>query len=265
MWGNGPYQRITETITDIHELVVERLAPGAGRRAGSTSPAGPARSPSAPLRPGASVTGRRPRARADRDGEGAGRRARARHRLPGRRRRAARRSRTRASTRSPRPAGSCSRPTTRRPRASSRGSRRRRADRARELDARGRPGEDVQGDGAVPAGAAAEQPVRLGRRGPRARAARRRVRARDRGARLDAAHAVRARTYWELFSTSYGPTKTLAESLGDRREELHRDWVDFFETNYRSTARSRTRASTCSCSEPGARPQGRKRPRTPSI
>jgi ketosteroid isomerase-like protein len=25
-----------------------------------------------------------------------------------------------------------------------------------------------------------------------------------------------------------------AESLGDRREELHRDWVDFFETNYRS-------------------------------
>jgi 2-polyprenyl-3-methyl-5-hydroxy-6-metoxy-1,4-benzoquinol methylase len=40
--------------------------------------------------------------------------------------------------------------------------------------------------------------------------------------------------YWELFSTSYGPTKTLAESLGERREELHRDWVDFFETTYRS-------------------------------
>jgi 2-polyprenyl-3-methyl-5-hydroxy-6-metoxy-1,4-benzoquinol methylase len=39
--------------------------------------------------------------------------------------------------------------------------------------------------------------------------------------------------YWELFSTSYGPTKTLADSLGDRREELHRDWVDFFESNYR--------------------------------
>ena len=39
--------------------------------------------------------------------------------------------------------------------------------------------------------------------------------------------------YWQLFSTSYGPTKTLADSLGDRREELHRDWVDFFETNYR--------------------------------
>ena len=38
--------------------------------------------------------------------------------------------------------------------------------------------------------------------------------------------------YWELFSTSYGPTKALAESLGDRREELHRAWVDFFETEY---------------------------------
>ncbi|HEV7464781.1 MAG TPA: class I SAM-dependent methyltransferase [Candidatus Dormibacteraeota bacterium] len=39
--------------------------------------------------------------------------------------------------------------------------------------------------------------------------------------------------YWELFSTSYGPTKTLADALGDRREELHRAWVDFFESNYR--------------------------------
>jgi SAM-dependent methyltransferase len=40
--------------------------------------------------------------------------------------------------------------------------------------------------------------------------------------------------YWDLFSTSYGPTKTLADSLGDRREDLHRDWVEFFETNYKS-------------------------------
>ena len=37
--------------------------------------------------------------------------------------------------------------------------------------------------------------------------------------------------YWELFSTSYGPTKTLAEAIGDRREDLQRDWVEFFETN----------------------------------
>jgi SAM-dependent methyltransferase len=40
--------------------------------------------------------------------------------------------------------------------------------------------------------------------------------------------------YWELFSTSYGPTKVLADSLGERREDLRRDWVDFFEQNYRS-------------------------------
>ena len=39
--------------------------------------------------------------------------------------------------------------------------------------------------------------------------------------------------YWDLFSTSYGPTKVLADSLGSRREELHHAWVDFFETEYR--------------------------------
>ena len=41
-------------------------------------------------------------------------------------------------------------------------------------------------------------------------------------------------TYWDLFATSYGPTKTLADGLGDRRDELQRDWVEFFETNHRS-------------------------------
>jgi SAM-dependent methyltransferase len=40
--------------------------------------------------------------------------------------------------------------------------------------------------------------------------------------------------YWQVFSSSYGPTKTLAESLDDdRREELHQSWVDLFETHYR--------------------------------
>jgi SAM-dependent methyltransferase len=39
--------------------------------------------------------------------------------------------------------------------------------------------------------------------------------------------------YWQLFSTDYGPTKTLADSLGERREEFHRTWVEFFEQNYR--------------------------------
>ena len=36
--------------------------------------------------------------------------------------------------------------------------------------------------------------------------------------------------YWELFSSSYGPTKTAADNLDDeRREEFHQTWVDFFE------------------------------------
>lgn len=30
MWGTGPYQNITETITDIHQLVVEQLQPQPG-------------------------------------------------------------------------------------------------------------------------------------------------------------------------------------------------------------------------------------------
>jgi SAM-dependent methyltransferase len=37
--------------------------------------------------------------------------------------------------------------------------------------------------------------------------------------------------YWELFSTSYGPTRTLNENLDEeRREELHRSWVEFADT-----------------------------------
>lgn len=41
--------------------------------------------------------------------------------------------------------------------------------------------------------------------------------------------------YWDLFSSSYGPTKTLAESLPDeRRAEFQQTWVDFFETRYRA-------------------------------
>jgi SAM-dependent methyltransferase len=39
--------------------------------------------------------------------------------------------------------------------------------------------------------------------------------------------------YWKLFADNYGPTKTLAENLGDRREALHTSWVDFFESNHR--------------------------------
>jgi hypothetical protein len=35
---------------------------------------------------------------------------------------------------------------------------------------------------------------------------------------------------WQLFSTEYGPTKTLADSLDDeQREELHRNFVELHE------------------------------------
>jgi ubiquinone/menaquinone biosynthesis C-methylase UbiE len=45
--------------------------------------------------------------------------------------------------------------------------------------------------------------------------------------------AASGEDYWQLFATSYGPTKTLAESLDDeRREELHRSWAEFFDANY---------------------------------
>jgi SAM-dependent methyltransferase len=47
-------------------------------------------------------------------------------------------------------------------------------------------------------------------------------------------HAPSGEAYWELFSTSYGPTKTLADNLGARREELHWAWVDFIETHHRT-------------------------------
>ena len=42
-------------------------------------------------------------------------------------------------------------------------------------------------------------------------------------------------SYWQLFATSYGPTKTLVESLDeDRREEFRNTWIDFFENEFRS-------------------------------
>lgn len=45
-------------------------------------------------------------------------------------------------------------------------------------------------------------------------------------------HAARSgKEMWELFSTSFGPTKTLADSLdAGQREELHRALVDYWES-----------------------------------
>ena len=49
-------------------------------------------------------------------------------------------------------------------------------------------------------------------------------------------HVNEARTsspeeYWELFATSYGPTKSLVEGIGERAGDLRRDWVEFFESH----------------------------------
>lgn len=42
--------------------------------------------------------------------------------------------------------------------------------------------------------------------------------------------AASSEEVWDLFATSYGPTKALAESLADdRREALRRDWLEYFD------------------------------------
>jgi hypothetical protein len=49
---------------------------------------------------------------------------------------------------------------------------------------------------------------------------------------ISTAKSESGQAYWELFSTSYGPTKTLAENLGERRAELQKAWADLFDTKY---------------------------------
>lgn len=52
---------------------------------------------------------------------------------------------------------------------------------------------------------------------------------------LDSTYRVSSgEEYWQVFSSSYGPTKSLAESLDPgRREQLRHDWIGFFEREYR--------------------------------
>ena len=211
MWGNGPYQRITETIVDIHDIVLERLAPQAGDSwldlaCGTGAVAERAAAA------GADGHGDRPRARPDRDRAASG------------------------------PASSASRSTTRvgdaeqldvprrelrqalvdvrdHVRARPRGGRRR----ARARDEARRPDR---------ARATGPRPAAWRRCSPswRRTSRRRRPRARSPGATRRASRELLGETfeleleehvstlrvpsgedYWELFSTSYGPTKTLAE------------------------------------------------------
>jgi ubiquinone/menaquinone biosynthesis C-methylase UbiE len=161
MWGNGPYQRITETIADIHEAVVGRLAPepgddlldlacGTGAIAELAAERG-ARVTGVDLAPVLIETAKEraeelglqidyrvgdaeeldfPEGSFDKLSSTCGIMFAPDHEAV-----------ARELARVVRPGGN---------------------DRVGELDAHERPREDVQGDGAVPGGAAAEQPVRLG-------------------------------------------------------------------------------------------------------
>jgi ubiquinone/menaquinone biosynthesis C-methylase UbiE len=42
-----------------------------------------------------------------------------------------------------------------------------------------------------------------------------------------------AEDYWQDMVQNYGPTTVLYESLGERGEELHEAWVDFFDAEHR--------------------------------
>ena len=192
MWGNGPYQRVTETLADIHELVIETLAPAPGDRwldlACGTGAVAEQAAAARRERDRA-----RPRTSPDRDGEGASRGAGPRDRL----RASATSSSSTFDGRELRQGLVDVRDHVRaRPRGR----------RARELARVTAPGGQIALANWTPtgglakmfevmapymAGAAAEEPVRLGRRESRPRAAGRVVRPRARRARLDAARPVR--------------------------------------------------------------------------
>jgi hypothetical protein len=53
-----------------------------------------------------------------------------------------------------------------------------------------------------------------------------------RGARLDTAYRIGRGLLGPVLQQLW-PEKTLADSLGERREELRRAWVDLFATEYR--------------------------------
>jgi 2-polyprenyl-3-methyl-5-hydroxy-6-metoxy-1,4-benzoquinol methylase len=120
VWGTGPYQNITETVTDIHEKVIERLDPRPGVKWLDLATGTGAVAELAAKR-GAEVTGvdlapaliETAQERAGEQGLDIDYRVGDCDTSS---------SRTALSTSSPRRAGSCSRPTTRRPHASSAGS-----------------------------------------------------------------------------------------------------------------------------------------------
>ena len=250
MWGNGPYQRITETLTDIHDLVIERLAPESGDRWLDLACGTGAISERAAAA-GASVTGIDLAPALIETAKERAEELRARDRLPGRRLRKRSTSPTRASTRS--------RPRSGDVRAGPRGSRAA-SSRASPRPAAG--SRSPTGRRRAASGGCSSSWPRSSR--PRRRAVRSTGATRARCATYSATRSSsRSRSasrrcsasgedYWELFSTSYGPTKTLADSLGDRREDYTATGSSSSRRTTSRTARSCTRASTCSCWGPAA-------------
>ena len=171
MWGNGPYERITNTLRDIHELVIERVDPKPGERVLDAATGTGAVAILAAKR-GADVVGQdlapvlieTARERAAEEGVSVTVRGRRRRgddvrRCELRRRGVDVRRHVRA------------RPPGRRSRARA-GHQAGRTTRTRMLDSRRRARTDVPDDGAVPAaaGTGCGEPVHLGHRGARSRA-----------------------------------------------------------------------------------------------
>ena len=234
VWGTGPYQPITETITDIHELVVERLAPqqgdrwldlacGTGAVAERAAAAG-ANVTGVDLAPALIETAKQRAAELGLEIEyvvGDAERLEL------------------ADASFDKVSSTCGIMFTPDHEASARRARTRheagRPHRARQLDARPAAWRTCSRSW--------RRTSRLRRRAVRSTGATRTASASSSASRSSSSssehvsplHLSSGEEYWELFSTNYGPTKTLADSLDDeRREELHRDWVEFFETNHRA-------------------------------
>ena len=230
MWGNGPYQRVTETLEDIHERVIDTLSPAPGDRWLDLA-CGTGAIAERAAAGGADVTAL-DLARAHRNREGACGRAGSRHRVHGRgcgeppvRGRDLRQGLLDVGDH-------VLRPTTRPSPVSSRASRRRAGG-----------SRSPTGPRKAAWGRCSRSWRRTNLRHPRARstgatspacgsfsATRSIWRSRNMSRRFG---CRRSEDYWgALLYESDRLMKTLAESLGERREELHRDWIEFFETNY---------------------------------
>lgn len=229
MWGNGPFDRIAESIVDLHTAVADALDPQQGERVLDLG-CGTGRVAEQLAGRGATVVGvdlspaliETAQERAQERGLSIDYRVGDAEHLE---------LEDASFDAAGSSAGDHVRPEPRGGRLRA-GARRtaRRTDRPRELDTRSRHRRAVPDDGTLPGRAASVEPVRLGRR--------QKVRALLGDAfelgfrtRVNAVAYPSAEDYWQEMSQNYGPTRTLHESLGERGEELHQAWLAFFDTD----------------------------------